>query len=39
MTELGINGQEYSPIGEQQGAAGFAVVSVMNSLIRHERVS
>ncbi len=30
MTELGNNGQEFSPIGEKQGAAGSAVFA------RHE---
>jgi hypothetical protein len=36
MTELGITGQEYSPLAESVGAVPTAVVCVMNSRVRHE---
>ena len=36
MTELGINGQDFSPMGEQQELAGSAVFPDVNSRIRHE---
>jgi hypothetical protein len=39
MTELGINGQAFSPIGEQQGAAGSAFFPALSSRIRHKRVT
>jgi hypothetical protein len=36
MTELGINGQEFSLIGGQQGTAGSAVLLDMKSRIGHD---